>query len=150
MDAQSGSFQAPKVTLFNGARAILADDTRTPFVVGVVERRRGVNEPEIAVVSEGQKLSVRAVQTADRQKIRLNAHFEISRLGSVHKVSTVTLGQPAVIQIPRVSRFHLDTAAYLSDGQWLLISCVPRLEHRQFCYFLISAKAICDFDGETR
>jgi general secretion pathway protein D len=73
-DTRTNVMFAPKVTLFNGQRAFVANITQRPFVTSVTPTV-GVFAvgftPEITLVPSGVSMSVAAVVSADRRFVRL-------------------------------------------------------------------------------
>ncbi len=73
-DTRANVLQAPKVTLFNGQVAFVADTIQTPFVISVVPvvgDFAAAYQPVIVVLSEGTFLTVQAVVSKDRRFVRL-------------------------------------------------------------------------------
>jgi type II secretory pathway component GspD/PulD (secretin) len=132
--------QAPKVTIFNGQRATILDCTQTPFVVGVQDSDAGVQEPKIAVIEEGIKLTFRAIQSSDATKVQLEGRVELSEISGLRTASTLLRNKPTTIQIPRVKRCRIDVSSEIQDGNSLLIGCIPAYEQRKFFYILLTAR----------
>jgi type II secretory pathway component GspD/PulD (secretin) len=141
-DARTNVLQAPKVTVFNGQDAMIADCVQRPFVVGVFQRVAGANEPKIVVLDEGTKINVRATQNRARNKLHIEASFDMRSLGDVATASTLYRGSEVTIQVPSVNRRSIDVAADIEDGQTLLVGCIPTGKEKQFTYYLLSACAI--------
>lgn len=73
-DARANIMQSPKVTLFNGQSASIADQVQQPFVSSVtpvVGDFAAAQAPVIVVLAEGTTLSVQAVISQDRRYVRL-------------------------------------------------------------------------------
>ncbi len=132
--------QAPNVTVFNGQHATILDCTQTPFVVGVQDSGTGVQEPKIAVIDEGIKLTFRAIQSSDAAKVLLEGRIELSEISDVRTASTRLRNQPTTIQIPRVKRCRIDVSSEIQDGNSLLIGCIPAYEQRKFFYILLTVR----------
>jgi hypothetical protein len=133
---------APKVTLFNGQLASILDLSQTPFVVGLRDASAGVPQPKIAVVDEGIKLSLRAIQSSDSSKVQLDARVELSEIGEVRTASTLVRGEPITIQIPRVKRCRIDVSSEVQAGQSVLIGCIPTYEQKRFFYVLLTVNSV--------
>ncbi len=89
-DQRSNVLQAPKVTLFNGQSAIVADITQSPFVISVVPvvgDFAAAYQPVIAVLSEGSFLSVQGVVSPDRRFVRMTVAPFFSTIGQVNTFS---------------------------------------------------------------
>ncbi len=87
-DQRSNVLQAPKVTLFNGQQASVADTSQKPFVtslVPVVGDFAAAQQPIIVVLNEGTSLSVQAVVSADRRFVRLTLVPFFSKIGDVQE-----------------------------------------------------------------
>lgn len=134
--------QAPKVTMFNGQRAIILDRTQTPFVVGIREEQTGAQHAKVAVIDEGIKLDLRTVQSSNAAKVELEARIELSQIKEVGTASTMLNGSPTTIQIPRVKRCRIDVASEVDDGQSLLIGCIPAYEQKKFFYILLRPRIL--------
>ena len=143
-DRRTNVLQAPKVTIFNGQEAMIADCTQRPFVVGVFQRVAGANEPKVVVLEEGTKINVRAVQSQDRKKVHLEASLDMLALGDVTTASTSYRGAQVSIQVPSVNRRSIDVAADIEDGQTLLVGCIPTGKQQQYSYYLLSASGISE------
>jgi hypothetical protein len=134
--------QAPKVTLFNGQRAMVLDQTQTPFVVGIQDTLSGAQDPKIAVIDEGTKLSLRTILSPDAATVQLEARIELSEIKGVGKVATIVHGETTTIQIPRVKRCRIDVSSEIPDGQSLLIGCIPSYEQKEFFYILLTPRIL--------
>ncbi|MDO4583170.1 MAG: general secretion pathway protein GspD [Planctomycetia bacterium] len=85
---RSNILQAPKVTLFNGQQAFVADTSQTPFVISVtpvVGDFAAALQPVIVVLSEGTFMTVQAVVSADRRYVRLTVVPYFSQIGNVEE-----------------------------------------------------------------
>jgi general secretion pathway protein D len=85
-DRRSNVLQAPKVTLFNGQMAFVADTSNSPFVISVVPvvgDFAAAQQPVIVVLSEGTFLTVQAVVSSDRRFVRLTVVPYFSTIGKV-------------------------------------------------------------------
>ena len=86
-DRRSNVLQAPKVTLFNGQQAMVADQSQSPFVISVVPvvgDFAAAQQPVIVVLSEGTFMTVQAVVSADRRFVRLTVVPYFSTIGEVN------------------------------------------------------------------
>jgi Flp pilus assembly secretin CpaC len=117
------TIQAPKITLFNGQQARIADYSQTPFVVGVQRLATGEVQPKIVVIDQGMKLTFRPVQSADHRKVRLNGRIEFSGIQNVRTESAMLMGEERTIQVPSVRRHQIDLNCEIEDGHSLLIGC---------------------------
>ena len=86
-DQRTNVVQAPKVTLFNGQQATVADSSQSPFVVSVIPvvgDFAAAQQPVIVVLSEGTFMTVQAVVSADRRFVRLTVVPFFSRISAVN------------------------------------------------------------------
>ena len=77
---------APKVTLFNGQQAFVADATQRPFVVGVIPvvgEFASAQQPVIVVLNEGTMMTIQAVVSDDRRYVRMTIVPFFTQIGDV-------------------------------------------------------------------
>jgi beta-lactamase regulating signal transducer with metallopeptidase domain len=116
--------QVPKVTLFNGQTAFVADSSQTPFVVGtipVVGPFANAQKPQVRVISEGTTLWLRPVANrSDAVHLDFEATFS-----KIQAVDTATFNRTptdgTTIQLPKVATVRMEGGATLKPGQWLLL-----------------------------
>ena len=87
-DTRSNLLNAPKVTLFNGQQAFVADTTQRPFVISVVPvvgEFAAAQQPVIVVLSEGTLMTIQAVVSEDRRYVRLTVVPFFSQIGDVEE-----------------------------------------------------------------
>jgi bla regulator protein blaR1 len=119
--------QAPKITLFTGQQASVAETTQQPFVVAVHEiagSEQKVNQPTIAIANEGTKITLRPTLRPDRSTIQFNSRLEMSRIDDVGiaRVDSHQQGSDqCTIQVLKLKRLQIDIAAEMKDGNSLLI-----------------------------
>lgn len=155
-DRRSNVLQAPKVTLFNGQFAFVADQTATPFVVSVIPvvgAFAAAQMPVIMVLNEGAALTVQAVVSSDRRFVRLTLIPFFSNIGQVNTftftgsssttqnsdsegpsdnttkrvTSTVSSAEGTTVQLPSFSFFTVNTTVSVPDGGTVLLGGVKRL-----------------------
>jgi general secretion pathway protein D len=155
-DRRTNVLQAPKVTLFDGQSASVADQSNRPFVVGiipVVGDFAAAHQPVVTVLSEGTSLSVQAVVSHDRRFVRLTLVPFFSQIGNVDTfrfVGSTTSdtgtnildgdGNPigvndnveqttegAVVQLPTFSFTTVSTTVNVPDGGTVLLGGIKRL-----------------------
>ncbi len=155
-DRRSNVLQAPKVTLFNGQTASVADVSQSPFVVSVVPvvgDFAAAQQPVIVVLNEGTFLSVQAVVTSDRRFVRLTIVPFFSNIGEVNTFtfegtsSTVedtsnqgpqdnttgrtnrreTTSSGTTVQLPTFSFVTVVTTVSVPDGGTVLLGGIKRL-----------------------
>ncbi|QGJ70398.1 General secretion pathway protein GspD [Planctomycetales bacterium 10988] len=154
-DVRSNVLQAPKVTLFNGQLAFVADTSQSPFVISVIpvvgDFAAGF-QPVIAVLSEGTFLTVQAVVSSDRRFVRLTLVPFFSKIDDVDEftftgsesTSTTTTDGDAedgdngteqqvssrsgtTVQLPTFSFVTVTTTVSVPDGGTVLLGGIKRL-----------------------
>jgi type II secretory pathway component GspD/PulD (secretin) len=143
-DRRTNVLSSPKVTIFNGTEAMIAEGSQRPFVVGMFQRAAGTTEPKIIVLEEGTKINVHAVVGHDRKKVHVAASVEMKSVGDVTTASTSYRGSNVSIQVPSVKRRSIDVAADVEGGQTLLVGCIPTGKDQPYLYYLLSARAISE------
>lgn len=85
-DTRTNILNAPKVTLFNGQQAFVADATQRPFVVGVIPvvgEFASASQPVIVVLNEGTMMTIQAVVSEDRRYVRMTIVPFFTQIGNV-------------------------------------------------------------------
>src|SRR4029079_6719707 len=85
-DSRSNVLNAPKVTLFNGQQAFVADASQRPFVVGVIPvvgEFASAQQPVIVVLNEGTMMTIQAVVSDDRRYVRMTIVPFFTQIGDV-------------------------------------------------------------------
>lgn len=85
-DRRTNVLNAPKVTLFNGQQAFVADAVSRPFVVGVIPvvgEFASALQPVIVVLNEGTMMTIQAVVSNDRRYVRLTVVPFFTQVGEV-------------------------------------------------------------------
>jgi general secretion pathway protein D len=155
-DRRSNVLTAPKVTLFNGQAASVADTSARPFVIGlipVVGDFAVAHQPVVTVLNEGTQLGVQAVVSSDRRYVRLTLVPVFSQIGDVEEftfsgtTSTDTgtnvvdpNGEPTgdrdnettvrtgtTIQLPTFAFTTVSTTVSVPDGGTVLLGGIKRL-----------------------
>jgi general secretion pathway protein D len=155
-DTRSNILQAPKVTLFNGQQASIADQTQVPFVtsvIPVVGDFAAALQPVIVVLSQGTSLTVQAVVSNDRRFVRLTVVPFFSQIGDVDTFtfsgssSTTkkssdsksgssdtstskddeTSSTGTTVQLPQFSFVTVTTTVSVPDGGTVLLGGIKRL-----------------------
>lgn len=87
-DSRTNILNAPKVTLFNGQTAFVADASQTPFVISVIPvvgEFAAAQQPVIVVLSEGTLMNIQAVVSDDRRYVRMTVVPFFSEIGDVQE-----------------------------------------------------------------
>jgi general secretion pathway protein D len=154
-DRRSNVLQAPRVTLFNGQSATVADQSQRPFVtsiIPVVGDFAAAHMPVITVLGEGTSMSVQAVVSHDRRFVRLTLVPFFSQIGEVRtftfqgsttsdsgtnildpdgnpivkdNVQQTTTG--STVQLPTFSFTTVSTTVNVPDGGTVLLGGIKRL-----------------------
>jgi len=155
-DQRSNVLQAPKVTLFNGQQASVADVSQSPFVISVIPvvgDFAAAQQPVIVVLSEGTFLTVQAVVSSDRRFVRLTV---VPFFSEIRKVDTftftgsttttqdsssegpdsattgrsngnTTVTQGTTVQLPTFAFVSVTTTVSVPDGGTVLLGGIKRL-----------------------
>jgi general secretion pathway protein D len=155
-DRRSNVLQAPKVTLFNGQSAYVADVTQVPFVISVIPvvgAFAAAQQPVIIVLNEGTAMTVQAVISSDRRFVRMTLIPFFSNITQVSTftftgsstttqnsdsegpsdnttkrvTSSTTSNQGTTVQLPSFSFFSVSTTVSVPDGGTVLLGGVKRL-----------------------
>jgi general secretion pathway protein D len=87
-DSRTNVLNAPKVTLFNGQQAFVADAVSRPFVIGVIPvvgEFAAAQQPVIVVLNEGTLMTIQAVVSNDRRYVRLTVVPFFTQVGDVQE-----------------------------------------------------------------
>jgi general secretion pathway protein D len=87
-DRRTNVLNAPKVTLFNGQQAFVADAVSQPFVIGVIPvvgEFVAAQQPVIVVLNEGTMMTIQAVVSDDRRYVRLTVVPFFTEVGDVQE-----------------------------------------------------------------
>ncbi len=155
-DRRSNVLQAPKVTLFNGQQAFVADVSQSPFVISVIPvvgEFAAAQQPVIVVLNEGSFLSVQAVVHSDRRFVRLTVVPFFSQIGEVNTFTftgsstttndtsssgpddattdrsnnTRTTMEGTTVQLPTFAIVNVTTTVSVPDGGTVLLGGIKRL-----------------------
>jgi beta-lactamase regulating signal transducer with metallopeptidase domain len=137
--------QAPKVTLFNGQVACVADYSERPFVVAVEESPPGVVQPKIAIGMEGTRIQLQTVVTEDRKAIQLSSRIEFNGIDTVqtarYKSSIAT--DHVVIQVPRMRRYRIDLSCDIPANHSLIVRSL-NAKPGEDMYLLLTPRIVAD------
>ena len=141
-DPRANVMFAPKVTLFNGQQALVADIVQRPYVVGLEKQPGQAIKPRIEVVDEGTKISLRTILKDDRQHIQLLGRIDLASIIDVGVASASAVGENLFVQVPRVSRRRISVSAEIADGESLLVGCLPSFDRKDYFYVLLTVRHI--------
>ncbi len=155
-DRRSNVLQAPKVTLFNGQLATVADVSQSPFVISVIPvvgDFAAAQQPVVVVLNEGTFLTVQAVVSEDRRYVRLTVVPFFSNIGEVNTftfsgssttvennsssgpndsttaraTNRTTTSEGTTVQLPTFSLVTVSTTVSVPDGGTVLLGGIKRL-----------------------
>jgi len=125
-DARSNILQAPKVTLFNGQTATIADQVQRPFVTGVEPGEGGQIKPVATMFYEGKKLKLSpVVQSNGEMELTFEAETSL-----IKEVETATLpirlpddkATSLLVQVPSVDMTKVSATVKLKKGESILLA----------------------------
>ncbi len=120
-NATTNIVQAPKVVVFNGQSARIADNTQRPFVVGVKPTLNGGAEPQVRVVSEGTTIRLRPELTSD-DSVQLDLSLMLSHIRGVETAEFGNGPDSVIVQVPEVGMTKLKSTVNMKLDQTLAIS----------------------------
>ncbi|NIA20809.1 MAG: hypothetical protein GWP05_02305 [Anaerolineaceae bacterium] len=135
-DRRSTTLFSPRLTLWNGQRAWLADGTRFGFVGDlepVVAEAAVAWDPTIQYITAGALLDVKATVSADRRYVHLDLRPQVTQTPTFRSVP-VTAATPALgiatatIEVPTVRITELQTSVSIPDGGTLMIGGMKLFE----------------------
>lgn len=155
-DRRTNVLQAPKVTLFNGQQAFVADISQSPFVISVIPvvgDFAAAQQPVIVVLNEGTFLTVQAVVSSDRRFVRLTLVPFFSQIGDVNTFrftgsttttdnsssqgpsdsttsrdnNNTTVTEGTTVQLPTFAFISVATTVSVPDGGSVLLGGIKRL-----------------------
>jgi hypothetical protein len=129
-DPRGNIMFAPKVTLFDGQTAGIADQVKRPFVTGVDPQSDGSMQPIVSVVDEGLNF-VLTPRISEDDNITLDFKVNASSIG---KVSYANLPiKPAnaataqfTVQVPATEQYEVSSSVKLAAGESVVVA-IPRV-----------------------
>jgi beta-lactamase regulating signal transducer with metallopeptidase domain len=115
-DRRTNVLFAPRVTLFNGQSATIADSSLRPFVVGIQ-----AHQPQIRVITEGTTVRLRPLLRDDR--LWFDYEVNLSRIKEVHTktLNVANYDEPLTLQVPKVQTTRVESSAEFALGKTLVI-----------------------------
>ncbi|MEM7317100.1 MAG: hypothetical protein AAF497_28535, partial [Planctomycetota bacterium] len=121
--AHTNVLQAPRVTLFNGQTAEVADIVQKPFVIGLhkPDDKSPETQAKVRVIEEGFRLTLRAIQLED--SVWLDCHAKFSSLRDVksHVLPLRHQGEQVELQIPEVACSQMHVKLAVKEAHSLLL-----------------------------
>lgn len=123
-DKRTNVLATPKVTLFNGQSATIADTVQRPFVVGVTTvggKEMGV-QPQIRVVESGNVVRVRPLLRGTN-RLWLDYDVKVSHIEDVDETTVQAAGwdEPVTLQVPKVFTARVESAVEFELDKTVII-----------------------------
>ncbi len=128
---------APRLLIHNAARANLAVNRQFTYIRDFsveIAQSAAVADPVIGVIRDGVVLDVRPVVSADRRFILMELRPTVATLAQPIPTFTTTLGvgQPVSIQIPRLTVQKVRTTITMPDNGKLLLGGMKSTQKQKF------------------
>jgi beta-lactamase regulating signal transducer with metallopeptidase domain len=129
-DRKGNIMFAPKVTLFDGQTAEIADQVQRPFVTGVDPKADGRMQPIVSVVDEGLSF-VLTPKAGDDDSITLDFKVKATSIGKVSyanlPIRTSKNAQPQfTVQVPATEQYEVSSSVTLAAGESVVVA-IPRV-----------------------
>ena len=116
---------APRVTLFNGQRAIVQIATQQAYIAGVeplISENASIMAPVIEYAPTGTLLDVDATVSHDRRYVTMTLRPQVITLnGAIATVPVISGGSTIFIGLPNLTLQDIQTTVSVPDGGTLLI-----------------------------
>ena len=128
---------APRLLVHNTARANLAVNRQFSYIRDFnveIAQAAAVADPVVDVIRDGVVLDVRPVVAADRKYIMMELRPTVAQLALPIPTFTTSLGvgQPISIQVPRLTLQKVRTTVVMPDGGTLLLGGMKMAQKQQF------------------
>ncbi|MDP6424394.1 MAG: hypothetical protein QGG14_06600 [Planctomycetota bacterium] len=128
---------APRLLVHNTARAHLAVNRQFSYIRDFnveIAQAAAVADPVVSVVRDGVILDVRPVVAADRKYILMELRPTVATLALPIPTFTTSLGvgQPVSIQLPRLTLQKVRTTVVMPDGGTLLLGGMKNVQKHSF------------------
>ncbi len=129
-DRRGNILLAPRVTLFDGQTAGIADQVQRPFVTGIDPKADGRMQPVVSLVYEGLRFVLTPKSGEDGS---ITLAFEVAA-SSVGKVSYANLPIRAsnsetpqfTVQVPATEQYKISSSVKLAAGESIVVA-IPRV-----------------------
>lgn len=130
LNANTTTLTAPRLTLFNKQRAVVAVSTDTAYVGDIKLKANDELDPQVKVVSAGVHMDCRAEMQPDEQSLAVSFHPKVSKLLRIDVVPwpAPPAARQAFIQVPYMSIAEIDEKFDIPSGKSLLVKLQPRVE----------------------
>ena len=129
-DRKGNVLLAPKVTMFDGQTAYIADQAQRPFVTGVDPKADGRMQPVVSVVEEGLSL-VLTPKVGDGDSVTLGFKVKSSSIGKV-SFANLPIGTSNdsrsgfTVQVPAIEQYEVSSSVKLAAGESIVVA-IPRV-----------------------
>jgi beta-lactamase regulating signal transducer with metallopeptidase domain len=129
-DPRGNILLAPKVTLFDGQTASIADQVQRPFVTGVDPQANGRMQPVVSIVDEGLSF-VLTPKTSDDDSVTLAFKVKASSIGKVSYAnlpirSSNNAAPQFTVQVPATEQYEVSSSVKLAAGESVVVA-IPRV-----------------------
>lgn len=129
-DRKSNLLHAPKVTMFDGQTAGIADQVQRPFVTGVDPKADGRMQPVVSVVNEGLSF-ILTPKAGDDDSVTLAFKVTASNIGKVSfanlPIRTMNNAEPLfTVQVPAREQYEVGASVKLAVGESVVVA-IPRV-----------------------
>jgi beta-lactamase regulating signal transducer with metallopeptidase domain len=129
-DRQGNILLAPKVTMYDGQTAGIADQVQRPFVTGVDPKADGRMQPVVSIVNEGLRF-VLTPKAGEDDSVTLAFKVTASSIGKVSfanlPIRTTNNEEPLfTVQVPAREQYEVSSAVKLAAGESIVVA-IPRV-----------------------
>lgn len=119
---------APKVTLFDGQTASIADQVQRPFVTRVDPKDGGLMQPVFSMVEEGLSFLLTPKAGHD-DSVNLDFKVKVSSIGKVSYANLPIGDYPhsgVTVQVPATEQYEVSSSVKLAAGESIVVA-IPRV-----------------------
>ncbi len=129
-DLRSNILFAPKVTMFGGQTANIADQVQHSFVTGIDPQPERSPKPVVSIIDEGLSLLL-TPKAGEDDSISLTFEIRASRIGKVSyanlPIKTSDGSEPQfTVQVPATEQYELSSSVKLEAGESIVVA-IPRV-----------------------
>lgn len=129
-DRRGNILFAPKVTVFDGQTAGIADQVQRPFVTGVDPNADGILQPVISIVDEGLSFLL-TLKAGNDNSVTLAFEVKASSIGKVSyanlPIRASNSAEPQfTVQVPATEQYTVSSSVKLSAGESVVVA-IPRV-----------------------
>ncbi len=129
-DRRVNILSAPKVTVFDGQTAGIADQVQRPFVTGVDPKADGILQPVISIVDEGLSFLL-TPKAGDDDSVTLAFEVKASSIGKVSYANlpiraSMNTEPQFTVQVPATEQYTVSSSVKLSAGESVVVA-IPRV-----------------------